>query len=70
MACRILSHHNDFFGARHPASSALAERALTREFPQRVIVSSVTYLQYAARETLLEQGWSAERIETTAALRA
>jgi hypothetical protein len=69
------AHHNDFFESRHIASSDLAQDILTRfaalkgEFPNGVIVSLVTYLYYAARETLLQQGWRQERIEATDELR-
>ena len=69
------AHHNDFFESRHIASSELAEDILGRfaelkgEFPKGVIVTLVTYLNYAARETLLQQGWRQERIDATDELR-
>jgi hypothetical protein len=69
------AHLNDFFEARHIASSELVEEVIARfaslkdEFPRGVIVSLVTYLHYPARHTLLEQGWRRARIESTDDLR-
>jgi hypothetical protein len=70
-----VAHQNDFFESHHISSTELAHEALARfaslraEFPRGSIVSLVTYLHYAARETLLEQGWKPEKIEATDVLR-
>jgi hypothetical protein len=71
-----VAHNNDFYEPRHISNPAKARRviasfeSLKNRFPGGVVVVLLTFLEYAAEDVLLSQGWRRERIEATDRLRS